>query len=146
LMPELSASRAPPPRTMVPILQGSNVRGADEWALPFAPRCRLPKVCCQTSRILSLAHGQLLEETRQSVADGLDRVGVVGVARRALFLEVGPLTHHASPFDVGIADEFLQAVVGVENPLAVAGQDKQRLIQVVEQELAPLDVTVQHDS
>src|SRR3954452_363809 len=37
--------------------------------------------------------GQLLEESGQGVADGLGRVGVVGVARRARALEVGPLAH-----------------------------------------------------
>ena len=105
----------------------------------------MPKVCCRTPQVLSLAHGQLFKESGQSVADGLDRIRVVGVARRALFLEVGPLTHHASPFDVGIANEFFQKVVRVENSLAVAGQDDQRLIKVVEQVFAPLNVTVQHD-
>ena len=69
----------------------------------------MPKVCSRTPQALSLAHGQLLEESGQSVADGLDCVVIVGVARRALLLEVGPLTHHASPFDVGIAHEFFQA-------------------------------------
>ncbi len=85
-----------------------NLRAADARELPFAARCLLPKACCQIPQVLSLAHGQLLEESGQSVADGLDRVGVVGVVRRALFLEVGPLIHNASPFDVGIANEFFQ--------------------------------------
>jgi hypothetical protein len=67
------------------------------------------------------------------------------VSRRALCLEVGPLTHHASPFDVGIANEFFQEVVLGEDPSAVAGRDDQRLIEVVEQEFAALDLTVQDD-
>src|SRR4051794_11750128 len=94
---------------------------------------------------LSLAQGQSLEQSGQGEADGLDRVGVVGVVGRALLLEVGPLAHHASPLDVGVANEFSKEVVRVEDVSAVAGQDDQRLIEVLEQELAPLDVTVQHE-
>jgi hypothetical protein len=72
----------------------------------FALRCLVSKASWRTSRVQSLAHGQLFQERGQGVADGLDRIGVVRLGRRPFYLEVGPLTHHASPFDVGIANEF----------------------------------------
>ena len=37
------------------------------------------------------------------------------IGRLPLFLEVRPLAEHAAPFDVGLADEFLQALVGAED-------------------------------
>src|SRR4051794_6933150 len=100
----------------------------------------------RTPKLLSLTRGQLLEEPGQSAADRLDRVGVVGVVRSAHFLEVGPLAHLASPFDVGVANESFQEVVRLEDASTVLGQDGQRSIKVVEQEVAPLHIAVQHDS
>jgi hypothetical protein len=88
----------------------------------------------------------LLKELGQRVADRLDRVGVFGVMWKTLLLEVGPLTHKASPFNVHIANKFFQKVFRVENALAVTGQNDERLVKVVEQELAPLNVTIQNDS
>ena len=92
-----------------------------------------------------MRRGQLPDESRQRAVDRSDRVGVVGVGRGALLLEVGPLAHQPSPLDVGIADELFQEVLRVEDPSAAAGQDGQRLVKVGEQEFAPLDATAQHD-
>jgi hypothetical protein len=74
----------------------------------------------------------LLDKSSQRPAHGLDGIRILGIGRRAFSLEVRPLTLHLSPFDVGLANEFMQKVVRVENALANGRQNKEWLFIVVE--------------
>ena len=57
---------------------------------------------------------------------------------------MGPFVHPSPPFHIGFADKFFQVIIRGENLLAVARQGKERLIKVVKQQLASLEMTVQH--
>ena len=95
--------------------------------------------------MLLSSSSQLLDKLGQSAADRLGRIAVVWVRRYSLLFEVGPLDHHTSPFDVCLANNFFQEIVRVENLLAVACQDDQRLIEVIKQEFTSFDAPMKHD-
>src|SRR6201995_4423995 len=56
---------------------------------------------------------------------------------------MGPFVHPSSPFHIGFADKFFQVMIRGENLLAVVRQSNERSIEVVEQERAFLEPTVQ---
>ena len=57
---------------------------------------------------------------------------------------MGPLVHPSSPFHIGFADKLFQEMIGSEHMLTVSRQGNQRLIRIVEQQVATLEMTVQH--
>ena len=91
----------------------------------------------------SFRPGNLRHDCAQGRANGIVGIGVVRMRRRTFSVEMGPLFHSSSPFDIGFANKFFQAMVGGENLFAVARQGKERPIEVVEQQHASLKLTVQ---
>src|SRR4051794_214011 len=66
--------------------------------------------------------GNLRQDFAQRRANGIVRIEVVWVSWRTFSVEMGPLFHPSSPFNVGFADKFFKAIVGGENLLAVVRQ------------------------
>src|SRR5215207_7684443 len=65
--------------------------------------------------------------------------------RRASFpVEMGPLIHCAAPFRVGLPDSFAKTLLGSQDLAKVSRRSDRRIIEIVEQQPARLQMTVQH--
>ena len=80
----------------------------------------------------------------QRFANGMGRVRVVRVRRTSLPLEMGPLIHCAAPFCVGLSHYFAKPLLGSQDLTKVGRRSDRRVIEIVEQQPARLQMTVQH--
>ena len=86
---------------------------------------------------------QFLDYFTELLSDGLDSVRIVRIGG-SVPLEMWALAHQAAPFDIGLADKFLEKLLRFEDVTATIGQRGKRLIDAVEQHGASLQVAVQH--
>src|SRR3954471_3391608 len=86
---------------------------------------------------------QALEHFAKRPTDGLDGISVIRVRRKTLSVEVGPFIHQSPPFDIGFTDELFQELIAREDEPAAFSQSNKWPINIVEQPLASLELTVQ---